>query len=296
MEAEMLDYLQHIRARSASTTYTRKLWQIRSFSKYVAAKGKNFAGIKQADVEDYLGRLSCSQRFKQSICGVVREFYDLLRLREPLAFSEPNPAASIPFKPDTSERLFKVPSQSVIDALFARLSDADTELPLRNKLMAELAYGSGLRRTELSRLNIEDLDLENGTAQVLGKGDKTRIVPLTDKAKDAVRSYLAQRRAGRGPLFVSYAGKRLRPGSIWWAFTEKIGLRTHALRHACATHMLARGCNMRVIQDLLGHERLSTTYIYTAVEKGKLREVIGNTHPRRGVCAMEKNHSISHQE
>jgi integrase/recombinase XerC len=288
MEAEVLDYLRQIRPRVASTTYVRKHWQIRSFCKYLAAKRKNFTEVKQADVEDYLGGLKCSQAFRQAICGVVREFYDFLRLRDPLAFPEQNPAAAIAFKPDTSERLFKVPSQSSVDALLARLSDANTELSLRNKLMAELAYGSGLRRMELARMNIEDIDFENGTAHVLGKGDKARIVPITEKTQHTIREYLSHRRAARGPLFTAFTGRRMGATSIAWAFQKKIGTHPHALRHACATHMLAGGCNVRLIQELLGHKRLNTTYIYTAVEKGKLREVIGRAHPRTNTCAMEK--------
>jgi integrase/recombinase XerC len=289
MEAEILDYLRQIRTKSASTTYVRKQWQIQSFSKFVATKKKRFSEVRREEVEEYLLGLSCSQQFRQSVCAVIREFYDLLSKQDPQIYPK-NPASAITFKPDTSQRLFKVPSQRSVDEIFARLSDADTELSLRNRLMAELAYGSGLRRCELVRLNIEDLDLESGTVHVFGKGDKARIVPLTQKAAETARAYIAQRRAARGPLLVSFAGRRLASTSVWWAFTEKIGIRTHALRHACATHMLSEGCNIRVIQDLLGHERLSTTYIYTAVEKGRLREVIGHTHPRAGALAsLRKN-------
>lgn len=151
--------------------------------------------------------------------------------------------------------------------------------------MAELAYGSGLRRGELERLNIEDIDLENGTAQVRGKGGKMRIVPLTAITIEFIRRVIADRKAYRGPLLVSFTGRRLGGGAIGWIFAEKIGIRPHLLRHACATHMLRNGCNLRVIQDLLGHARLTTTMLYTHINKRDLQKVVNGFHPLSGKVA-----------
>ncbi len=280
MVAELLDYLRHIRPRIATTTYHRKEWQIGSFFKYLAEEKKHFSQVKQEDVEKYLRGFMRSQQYRQSLCGVVREFYDVLRLRHPQACSHENPAAGIEFKPDKSRRLPNVPSQAVIEEIFARLYECDDDLHIRDRLMAELAYGSGLRRSELARLNVEDVDFENNTAHVIGKGDKPRIVPLTGRAVETIRDYLHRRHTSRGPLLVSFLGRRLGVTGIYGIMRNRVGIRPHLLRHACATHLLKNGCGIRVIQELLGHERLDTTQLYTAVTKENLRDVLARNHPR----------------
>ncbi len=280
MEPEMLDYLRHIRPRIASTTYHRKEWQIGSLFRWLGANGKTVAGAKQCDIEEYLRSFKCSQQYRQAVCGVVREFYDILKIRHPHECPAQNPATGITFKPDTSTKLFKAPSQAAIAEIFVRLYAHDGDLHIRDRLMAELAYGSGLRRSELARLNIEDIDFENGTLHVTGKGNKPRVVPLTGGAIEAARLYLMQRNARRGPLLVSFFGRRLSLGGVYQIYKERIGLRPHLFRHACATHMLKNGCNVRYIQELLGHERLTTTSIYTTITKENLREVVNRKHPR----------------
>jgi integrase/recombinase XerC len=282
MESELLDYLQHIRLRVASTTYTRKLWQIQSFTRWLENERKHYAEVSRSDVERFLLSIDAGQQFRQAVCGVVREFYDFLRVRHPLACPHENPAAKIAFKPDKSQCLPKVPSQAAVGEIFDRLSDNGSDLRIRDRLMAELAYGSGLRRTELARLDIEDIDLESNTAYVTGKGDKPRVVPITSRTADMVRDYLRRRHATRGPLLVSFFGRRMRPGSVYYALRYRVGMRPHLLRHACATHLLQSGCGVRVIQELLGHNRLSTTYLYTAIDKNMLRQVVNRSHPRGG--------------
>jgi site-specific recombinase XerD len=154
-------------------------------------------------------------------------------------------------------------------------------LALRNKAMIELSYGSGLRRSEIARLAIEDLDFTAATARILGKGGKSRIVPLTAAACEAIRAYLSHRRASTGPLFVSVTkGTRLQSDSLWLIFKRTGGIRPHLYRHACATHLLKNGCDLRIIQELLGHTLLTSTQLYTHIEKHDLRRVINSAHPR----------------
>jgi site-specific recombinase XerD len=280
MKAEITDYLRHIRPRIASTTYTRKLWMVQAFDRWLAAEKKPYAEVKQPDVGRFLLSLTAGQPFRQAVCGVVREFYDVLRIRHPLACPHENPAAKIDFKPDKSRRLPKVPTQAAVDEIFARLSGDGTDLRIRDRLMAELAYGSGLRRAELARLNVEDLDLESNTAHVTGKGDKPRVVPLTSRTAETVRDYLRRRQTTHGPLFVSWSGRRMGTGSVYYALRERVGIRPHLLRHACATHMLKNGAGIRTIQELLGHAKLDTTYLYTEVNKQDLLRVVNAAHPR----------------
>jgi site-specific recombinase XerD len=283
MESEIFDFLRHIRPRMAATTYARKLWQIRAFGRWLAAENKRYAEVKRPDVERFLLSMDCTHGFRQALCGVIREFYEFLKIQHPYPCPFENPAAGIEFMPDKSRRLPKVPSQAAVDAIFARLYEQNGNLWIRDRLMAELAYGSGLRRAELARLNIEDIDLEAATVHVIGKGDKARIVPLTSRAIAAVREYLCRRHASRGPLLLSYAGRRLGKTGVYEIMRHRVGIRPHLLRHACATHMLKNGCAVRVIQELLGHERIDTTYLYTAVDRESLRDIIAKTHPGKTI-------------
>jgi site-specific recombinase XerD len=292
MQTELLDYLKYIRDRVASTTYHRKSWQIETFIKYLDEKKLSHAAVKQSDVEAFLIMLDCTQRYRQAFCGVIREFYDYLQLRKPDLAPTQNPAAAIRFNSNKSVTLPKVPSQAAMDELFAKFEGLDDEFPLRNRLIVELAYGSGLRRMELVRLNIEDINIGESLIHVTGKGDKQRLVPLTEKAKEAACTYLLKRRATRGPLLLSRFRKRLSLNGVYVILRYSAGIRPHLLRHACATHLLRNGCDLRVIQDLLGHQRLDTTRIYTAVNKASLRDVIMLSHPRSYTTSTNKKQKI----
>jgi integrase/recombinase XerC len=272
MESEVHDYLKSLRLKVAGTTYRRKYWQIGIWFKYLAEGKKLWTEATRQDVESFLLSRQCSRSFRQSLCVVIREFYEFHQRQ--------NPAAGIRFKKDDRYRLPKVPGKASMDEIIGRLSGHGDHLRIRDRLIMELAYGSGLRRDELRRLNIEDVDLEGETVRVLGKGDRVRIVPLTSPAVAITREYLVLRRAARGPLLVSFMGRRLSANGIYQICRDRIGIRPHLLRHACATHMLANGASIRAIQELLGHADLKATQVYTAVEKGVLRGVVNARHPR----------------
>jgi site-specific recombinase XerD len=273
MRTDLERFFGVLRLRISATTFTRKYYQLQSFYRHVVANNQDHLTLKRADIERYLLSLHTANQSRQQHCTVIREFYEFIKAPE-------NPAKGITFKPDKSRKLFTVPSQSGINAFFSKLSKAESGLALRNRLMAELIYGSGLRRSELAGLDIEDLDLENRIAQVTGKGNKTRNVPLTEKAATLTREYLSQRVAYRGPLIVTRCGRRFKSQSVYYMLRDYTGLRPHVLRHACATHMLQNGCGIRTIQELLGHKDLRSTQIYTHLNKADLREVIEMKHPR----------------
>jgi integrase/recombinase XerC len=279
MAPELLGYLQFVQLRIAAATYQGRYWILRAFFNYLVAKNKKSSDVTQTDVEEYLQTRKATQQSKVLFCSVIHDFYEYLKRYHTGACLVKNPA-EIAFKPDKSVRLFKVPSQETMDEIFSRLSGANDKLSLRNRLLIELAYGSGLRRSELIRLNIEDIDSESGTLYVLGKGDKPRVVPITAHAMETIHKYISLRKTTRGPLFVTFFGTRLHSETIRLICHQKAGMKPHLLRHACATHMLKNCCDLRFIQDLLGHTRLSTTYIYTAVDKTTLQEVINRNHPR----------------
>jgi integrase/recombinase XerC len=166
---------------------------------------------------------------------------------------------------------------------------------VRDRAMLELLYGSGLRVSELVGLNIHDVDLREGSARVLGKGSKERIVPLGQKTRAALAAYLAERAQlhakkhpaqDAGALFLGVKGKRIGVRQVQHLVKAYGGLATgtaelhpHALRHSCATHLLDAGADLRSIQELLGHASLSTTQRYTHVSMDHLQAVYAKAHP-----------------
>ena len=180
----------------------------------------------------------------------------------------------------------------------------DTEpVGLRDRAILELLYGAGLRISELTGLDVDDVELEGGSVRVLGKGGRERDVPVGRYARDAVSAYLARARPGfatnrsRAALLLNQRGGRLTRQGVSQVVGRHVrlaGIRRrvtpHTLRHSFATHLLEGGADVRVVQELLGHASVATTQIYTLVTNEHLREVYFTSHPRarrplRGVGA-----------
>jgi integrase/recombinase XerD len=175
------------------------------------------------------------------------------------------------------------------------LSGIDTKVPhgLRDRAMIELLYASGLRISELANARLENFYLEERTIRVLGKGNKTRIVPVGRKACEALACYLSterpklvKRRTGN-EIFLSERGTKLTTARIWQIVKEKARLAglgkniyPHLLRHSFATHLLSNGADLRIIQEMLGHADISTTQVYTHVDQQRLKAVHRQFHPR----------------
>jgi integrase/recombinase XerC len=228
--------------------------------------------------------------------AAVRTFLRYLR-REDVLEEDPGALVATP-KPEV-----RMPAH-LSEAEMSRLLDApmpDGPLGARDRAILELFYASGLRRSELAGLDMDDVNLSGRMVRVLGKGGRQRLVPFNESAARAVRVYLkdrhglvqglssraAQRRGGAG--FVNYKGGRLTVRSIdrlvrrhVTACSARLGISPHALRHSFATHLLQRGADLRAIQELLGHARLSTTQRYTHVNAAQLIEVYRKSHPRAG--------------
>ncbi|MDA8227217.1 MAG: tyrosine recombinase XerC [Desulfitobacterium hafniense] len=165
--------------------------------------------------------------------------------------------------------------------------DCTTVLGARDQLILELLYGSGLRVSELVKLNIKDIDIDSSLIRIKGKGFKERIIPITRYAIEAYRSYLNLRSDQSVALLLNYQGTRLSARSIRRILNklvEKISLEQHVhphmLRHTFATHLLDGGADLRTVQELLGHEKLSSTQIYTHLTREHLKEVYIQAHPR----------------
>jgi integrase/recombinase XerD len=189
----------------------------------------------------------------------------------------------------------KIPSTLSEDEIARFLSAANGGDPrsLRDRALLELFYSSGLRVSELAGLMLQQVDLENGFLRVFGKGSKERVVPVGDKARDALVTYLA---SGRPHLvkpktgsqfFLNNRGAALSRMGLWLIvkkYAQRAGLtkkvKPHALRHSFATHLLTGGADLRAIQEMLGHASISTTQIYTAVEPQRLLDHHAKFHPR----------------
>lgn len=174
--------------------------------------------------------------------------------------------------------------------------DADTRLGRRDRAALETLYATGCRASEVVTLRPVDIDFRRGSARCVGKGDKQRLVPLGSRAREALETYLARDRpslVARHPdtatIFVSSRGKPLSRVALWRIVTQHAraaglpeGVSPHTLRHSFATHMLAGGADLRVVQEILGHASIGTTQIYTRVEMGRLLQVHQQFHPRSG--------------
>ncbi len=252
------------------------------------------AGVETETIRAYLGYL-----FRQKVKKVpvnrkissLRSFYKYL-IRS--GKTKNNPAAMI----QTSKTEKYMPNFLSVDEIFELLNAQMTgSMPgLRNLAMLELFYSSGLRLSELAGLNVMDLDFNQALVKVRGKGRKERIVPIGGQARLALQEYLAKTDEARkkknadvfnSPLFLNTRGARITARSIARIVdeaTKKSGIgrkiSPHALRHTFATHLLNAGADLRSIQELLGHESLSTTQKYTAVNISRMMEIYDKAHPR----------------
>ena len=184
-----------------------------------------------------------------------------------------------------------------VDDMFRLLDSIPVDSPagLRDRALLELLYSSGIRVSELTALNVFDVDFQQSMIRVHGKGDRERLAPVGRKSLAAVSAYLEYLRhqnittaPKNGPLFLNLRGGRLTPRSVarilekWATHCHlPIPVFPHAVRHSYATHMLDAGADVRIVQELLGHQRLSTTQRYTHVSMGKLMETYDRAHPRK---------------
>ena len=195
--------------------------------------------------------------------------------------------------PTVWERLPTVLGPAAVESLLNSPS-GETAIGRRDRAALETLYASGCRASEVSSLRPMDLDLERGMARCVGKGNKERIVPLGSRACEALVAYLERdrpiltaRRPSTETVFVTRWGRPLSRVGLWTivkTHATKAGLSTevspHTLRHSFATHLLAGGADLRVVQEMLGHASIATTQIYTRVELSRLREVHARFHPR----------------
>ena len=284
-------YLAHLRTERRLSPHTESAYRRDLDALAAFCEVEKIAGWQQVDnfhvrtfaAREHKGGLG--PRSIQRRLSALRGFFNYL-IREQVI--ESNPAADIR-APKAAKRLPKTLDVDQVGSLLARKpTDA---LSRRDLAMLELLYSSGLRLSELAGLDVADLDLADRTVRVLGKGAKTRVLPVGSKAILALRAWLTERRTlvkdGAGALFVGQGGRRLGPRAIQrrvgrWAMTTGLNVPVypHLLRHSFATHLLESSRDLRGVQELLGHADISTTQVYTHLDFAHLARIYDESHPR----------------
>jgi integrase/recombinase XerC len=301
MEKLIEQFLEHLRYERNVSAHTLRNYEsdLEQFTHFLAPDRKtklpDVSEIDHLTIREWMASLHSDQKKKSSIArklAALRTFFQFL-VREGVL--ELNPAKLV----STPKLEKKLPNHlSIEEAIrFIESPDLDTNLGKRDRAMLELMYATGVRVAELTTLNVADVDFQNQLIRVTGKRRKQRIVPFGDPAGEAIRNYLGVRekflfnapvsKRDEDALFLNYQGTRITTRSVGRMVEKYIricagmhNISPHALRHSFATHLLDSGADLRDIQELLGHARLSTTQIYTHVSMEKLIEVYDKAHPK----------------
>ncbi len=305
LTAALEGYLAHLTVERGLAPHTLAAYR-RDLTRYVEhlrATGRAAPGdVTERDVEDYVlvlrtgsdGRAALSPASAARSVVALRGWHRFLAL-DGLAATD---AAAQVRPPAQPKRLPKAISVEAVGRLIDAAGLGDGPVPLRDRALLELVYSTGARISEAVGLDVDDLDLapDRAAVRLLGKGSKERVVPVGSFAAEAVEAYLVRARptlaaGGRGTaaVFLNTRGARLSRQSAWAVLrtaAERAGLEgaehvsPHTLRHSFATHLLAGGADVRVVQELLGHASVTTTQVYTLVTPDTLREVYAASHPR----------------
>lgn len=295
------DYMSHLSVERGLSDNTLSSYRrdLQRYALYLADRGRQEpSDITESDIIDFGSYLKTGDENypalgKASVARAlvtVRGLHKFL-VREHTVTQDVSHMVKPP-RPDA--RLPKALTVSQIEALLDAASAPQTPLSVRDRALLELLYGTGARISEAVGLDIDDIDLENASVKLTGKGSKQRIVPLGRFAIDAVVAYLENSRplfaTGEGDqaaVFLNSRGGRLSRQSAWAVLAKAAqeaeidaDVSPHVLRHSFATHLLEGGADVRVVQELLGHASVTTTQIYTMVTIDRLREIYATSHPR----------------
>ncbi len=304
MQKYIDDFLKHLRYERNASEHTLRNYasDLMQFYDHVAPPGENgnrrnvdLHSIDNLTIREYMSALYEKKKKKSSIhrkIAALRTFFRFI-CREGIL--EVNPAKLV-----ASPRIErKLPNHLTIEQMVQFIETPETESVLgkRDRAIMELLYASGIRVSELVGLNMTDIDFTNMTVRVKGKGRKVRIVPFGEHARKAIQSYLSvrgellieadQEKVDPMAVFLNYQGTRITTRSVGRMIDKYVKICSevhhispHSLRHSFATHLLDAGADLRTIQELLGHARLSTTQQYTHVSLDKLMEVYDKSHPK----------------
>ncbi len=285
------DFLSYLAQERMFSPHTVRSYQVdlNQFFDYCTEQlqAKPVTAITRNDIRDFLGavlRYGYTARSSARKLSTIKSFFRYLVTTGRI---KTNPTRGIK-GPQVEKKLPPLLTQAQLaQALNSSEQSINT---LRNTAILEMLYGLGLRAAELVGLNRADINLQEETVRVRGKGGKERILPLGSKAKQALEKYFNARGYPEEPaVFINRQGKRLTTRSVQRIVQQTLGripgvtaTNPHALRHAFATHMLERGADLRAVQELMGHASLSSTQVYTHLTVERLRRVYDHAHPRSG--------------
>jgi integrase/recombinase XerC len=292
VEKSVAQFLQSLRQRNASV-HTIKAYDgdLAEFSVYVGSRG--WKQIDHVTIRGFLSHLYEKGLGKTSVARALAAVRSLYRWLAQEGVAEQNPA-SLVSTPKLPKKLPRVPTIEEMNGVLDGKMPEVAAFPERDRLMLELLYGCGIRNSELIGINLEDIRLSAEAILIRGKGKKERYVPFGDSVKTALAAYLpvrqkmlAEKKKSALALLVNWRGGRLTTRSVG-RIIKKIAVakglspdvHPHTLRHAFGTHMLEEGADLRAIQEMLGHERLSTTQRYTQLSIKHVLHVYDQTHPR----------------
>ena len=311
LNALVADYLRVLTNERGASEHTLRAYrrELHGFASFVAERYGNERSvdrIEHTDIRAYLGTLYDRGLSKASAARALAAIRSWFKWLARAGYLELN-AASLVATPRLPKHLPRVPSIEQMNRVVDSVGEDAASWPTRDKAILEMLYGCGIRNAELTGLNLEDIHWANEAVLIRGKGQKQRYVPLGDAAALALRAYLAERSArlaadgsakGRATpaIFLNLQLRGLsKPGGQARLTTRSVGrivkriailrglsadVHPHTLRHAFGTHLLEEGADLRAIQELLGHERLSTTQRYTQLTTAQLTVVYDRTHPR----------------
>lgn len=301
VERVAAEYLSHLAVERglADNTLASYRRDLRRYTAFLTARGvTDPVAITEEDVTAFAAALRTGDEDHPglgtaSVARTVVAVRGLHRfcLREQIVENDVTAAVR---PPRPASRLPKALPLEDVEALLVAAGEPGTALAMRDRALLEVLYGTGARISEAVGLDVDDIDLEQSSVLLTGKGSKQRIVPLGSFARDAIEEYLTKARphlsapTGSGPaMFLNARGGRLSRQSAWTVLTKaarRAGVTSdvspHTLRHSFATHLLDGGADVRVVQELLGHASVTTTQIYTLVTIDKLRETYAASHPR----------------
>ena len=291
---DFLSYLELERGLSRNTLYAYRT-DLQQFGEFLSTRELDALTVRSAEVADFLadlatgnGRPACSASTVHRKAACLRSFYKHLR-RDELITDDPTASLSAPRR---AKKLPQVLNYAEVQKLLSAPTGSEPTA-LRDRALLEVMYACGLRASETIGLELSDIDLRQGFLRARGKGSKERLVPLGRKAIAAIAAYL---RGGRpklvgerheAKLFVNFRGGPLSRQGLYkivqrHARTAGLGgqMSPHTLRHSFATHLLAGGCDLRAVQEMLGHADIATTQMYTHLSGEQLKEVYFRAHPR----------------
>ena len=299
MEKRVEEFLTALEVEKGYSENTRVAYKndLSQFLEYLKTKAvpplNAWSEVRKDHLVAYILSLKAEREYASTTVArkvaAIKSFFHFL-VGEGLIRDDPTATLD---SPRVKKYLPRAISQEDVEKLLEAPGQSNEPRSLRDRAILELLYATGMRVSELVALNEGDVDLASASVRVLGKGDKERIIPIYDRAVQAIEDYVTQGRvrlvrdAEQRALFLNQRGERLTRQGLWLivkGYVKEAGLKVpvtpHTLRHSFATHMLRGGADLRNVQELLGHANIATTQVYTQVSNERLREVYDEAHPR----------------